>query len=137
MFLRFTTDKGNFKYLKISTKAIQKKASHEPYYKNPDLYIAKIVLPKNVVVESVDSFMDVQYAKVNPIAAFMYGYPDQPNISYQAMLNWLPSDPMRHHIATFTSQSTLCNTGASWIMSTYIFQSTKRREAAILVPQFS
>lgn len=90
LFLRFITQNGDFKFLRISTKKIREEAVKQPYYKTPDFYIARISLPSDIVVESLDSLMDTSNSKINPVSTFFYGFPGRKYHSIQEMQQLSP-----------------------------------------------
>jgi hypothetical protein len=79
MILQFRKTDGSFKFFQISTKQFKKNPSHASYHLVPDLFIASISLPADIVIESIDSFMNVDYIKITPVRWFSYGFPRLPS----------------------------------------------------------
>jgi len=90
MMLRFRTKTGTYLFLKMATTDIQRTAVHQPFYRYPDIYIARISLPEEVIPEAVNIFKDIDYSKIDPTVAYLYGFPPRPGISFQDMLQWSP-----------------------------------------------
>jgi hypothetical protein len=92
LYLRFTNYEHKYEWLKIYTGEIQKEAIRQPCYIIPDLFIARISLPRNFLVESVDDFMNVNYSMVKPGECFYYGFPGRNSIMTDEILRRAPTE---------------------------------------------